>query len=217
MPEPRTNAPLPRGRHGLSAEQVADNQRRRLLDGAAVAVAEHGYAELTVAHVVSAAGVSRATFYAHYADKADVLLNAHRLAFEQVLAAIAQACRGQELWPEKLRAAVGALFSLARAEPAKLGLLTLQALATDPQATAQLNACNADLVALLRKGRHHTPLGPGLPDLTEEALIGAVAAILPPRLELSSPAALPELEREVLQLLLTPYVGAAEAGRLAGG
>src|SRR5207245_95741 len=54
---------LPRGAHKLPREVVVGHQRERLLSGAARALAEHGYASLTVEQVIEQAGVSRATFY----------------------------------------------------------------------------------------------------------------------------------------------------------
>lgn len=48
--------------------------RRRLLDGMAEAVREHGYREATVADVVRFARTSRRTFYEHFADKQDCFI-----------------------------------------------------------------------------------------------------------------------------------------------
>ncbi|OZM70181.1 TetR family transcriptional regulator [Amycolatopsis antarctica] len=60
---------LPRGRHNLSREQVADVQRQRLLFGMAAAVSEKGFAKTSVAEVLSRAKVSRETFYQHFDGK----------------------------------------------------------------------------------------------------------------------------------------------------
>lgn len=61
--------PLPRGRHGLPREVVQNNQRARLLAGAAKAVEERGFAKVTIGDIVRHAAVSRRTFYEHFADK----------------------------------------------------------------------------------------------------------------------------------------------------
>ncbi|HVX18124.1 MAG TPA: TetR/AcrR family transcriptional regulator [Acidimicrobiales bacterium] len=60
---------LPRGPHGLSREEVERSQRRRLLQATTDVVSERGYVKTTVAHILEAAGVSRATFYALFADR----------------------------------------------------------------------------------------------------------------------------------------------------
>lgn len=47
--------------------------RRRVLDAARTVFATHGYGAATVEEIVAAAGVGRATFYLHFANKSDVL------------------------------------------------------------------------------------------------------------------------------------------------
>ena len=49
--------PLPAGRHGYSREQVAHHQRERLIAGLAEAVAEKGYAAVTLTDIVGHAKV----------------------------------------------------------------------------------------------------------------------------------------------------------------
>lgn len=65
---------LPRGRHGLTREQVRASQRTRLLLGMAESVAERGYVKATVADVLRRASVSRETFYQHFSDKEECFL-----------------------------------------------------------------------------------------------------------------------------------------------
>lgn len=79
---------LPRGRHGLSREEVAASQRGRMLEACFQVVAEKGYVRFTVADVLSAAGVSRETFYEHFRDKEDCFLAAYELSVDAVLAAM---------------------------------------------------------------------------------------------------------------------------------
>jgi AcrR family transcriptional regulator len=203
--------PLPRGRHRLPFEVVVENQRRRLIAGAARALAEQGYAELTVKHVIEAAGVSRTTFYANFDNKRDCVLAAHRDVFERLLALLLRACATEREWPDKVGAAFGAIFAFLREAPDEARLLTLDALATDLTIARQVIDSNAHLAALLRDGRRHTPLGPALPDLTEEALVGAVSAIVGGRLLEGGVEALGRMEPELVQLVLTPYVGVEEA------
>lgn len=69
-------APLPRGNHGLSREDVSAAQRARLLNGMLEVVAERGYAAATVGAVLSRARISRQTFYEHFTDKQDCFLAA---------------------------------------------------------------------------------------------------------------------------------------------
>ncbi|HLI39793.1 MAG TPA: helix-turn-helix domain-containing protein, partial [Streptosporangiaceae bacterium] len=82
---------LPRGRSRLPAPTVRASQRERLLRAVIAAVAEAGYASVTVADIVRRARVSRAAFYAHFTDKEDCFLSATheggRLMMDRVVAA----------------------------------------------------------------------------------------------------------------------------------
>ena len=92
---PRTTVKqLPRGRHGLSRDEVAASQRGRMLEACFRVVAEKGYTRFTVADVIAPAGVSRETFYEHFADKEDCFLAAYDLSVEAVLAAMSHADPG---------------------------------------------------------------------------------------------------------------------------
>lgn len=80
---------LPKGPHDLTREQVQASQRQRILDAILDVVGEHGYAAATVAHVTSAAGISRTTFYEQFRNKQDAFLAAYDEFGEQFLADIA--------------------------------------------------------------------------------------------------------------------------------
>jgi hypothetical protein len=113
------------------------------------------------------------------------------------------------------RAAIAASFDFMVAEPGAARLLTLKAGATEATVARQVVDSDAFLATLLRDGRRHTPRGPGLPDVTEEALIGALSAIVAGRLLDSGAARLTDLQPELVQFVLTPYVGVGVAARLA--
>ena len=63
--------PLPSGRSGLPREAIERDQRRRIIAGAARALAEYGYAEMTVAQIIAFAHVSKATFYKNFKNRQD--------------------------------------------------------------------------------------------------------------------------------------------------
>lgn len=67
-------APLPRGRHQLTREQVEGTQRVRIFLAMADAMAEHGYVGTSVAKVLAGAGVSRETFYQLFDGKLECFL-----------------------------------------------------------------------------------------------------------------------------------------------
>jgi AcrR family transcriptional regulator len=83
-----------RGRYDRqkSPEQRQKEQRRRLLDAAADVFAAQGFAGTSVETIVEKAGMSRRTFYEHFDDLKDILLQVHdraaSLAFRFVEAAV---------------------------------------------------------------------------------------------------------------------------------
>lgn len=84
-----TPPPLPHGPHDLSREQVADSQRTRLMAALTELMAERGYAAVRLAELVTRAGVSKATFYEHFADKEQCMLAAYEQFLRTLIAAIA--------------------------------------------------------------------------------------------------------------------------------
>jgi len=60
---------LPRGRHNLAREQVADAQRERMLAAVTELLAAHGYRGFGVGEIASRAGVSLGTFYECFESK----------------------------------------------------------------------------------------------------------------------------------------------------
>jgi AcrR family transcriptional regulator len=206
---------LPRGHHRLPREVVSRNQRLRLVVGVARAMAEYGYSRLTVEHVIAAAGVSRATFYQHFDNKQQAVLAAHDVVFERYLGALLRSCNGAGEWPLKIKAAIATTLAFAAAEPEQAQLLSLDALASDVEVTSRVLASTDHLASLLSAGRRYNPRGAELPALTEKALVGAVSAIVAGRLMNGESESLPELEPQIVELVLLPYLGAEEASRVA--
>ncbi|HWM63516.1 MAG TPA: TetR/AcrR family transcriptional regulator [Solirubrobacterales bacterium] len=206
---------MPRGPHRLPREYVVENQRSRLLAGAAMAMAERGYAKLTVENVITAAGVSRTTFYEHFESKHDCVRVAHDEAFDRLSGTIFRACAAESEWAAKLTAAVSAAIRFAIDNPDEARLLVFDAVGSDPELAARVLASNDHLVGLLRAGRDQCPQAASLPELTERAMIGAATSIVGSRIMIGQADRLPALEPQLVQLILIPYVGVEEAERIA--
>jgi AcrR family transcriptional regulator len=78
--------PLPRGRHGLTREEVVASQRGRIFRAMAETMARKGYAATSVSDVLRAAKVSRETFYEQFGSKEDCFMSALEAATEVVIA-----------------------------------------------------------------------------------------------------------------------------------
>jgi AcrR family transcriptional regulator len=206
---------LPRGPHKLPRDVVVDHQRQRLLAGAAQALAGRGYAEMTVAQVLKEAGVSRTTFYEHFQNRRECVLVAHEEVFDRLAGILFRACAAESEWSAKVAAAVAAAIGFAVTRPEEAQLLIVDAVAADPTLAERVLASNDFLVGLLRNGREQCPQAATLPELTERALIGATTSIVGMRLLSGQADQLRDLEPQLVQLLLMPYVGVAEARRVA--
>ncbi len=79
---------LPGGRHGLSPQDVAEHQRRRIMDAVVQVTVADGAGALTVQRLLAHAGISRKTFYDHFANREAAVLATYRLVTEQLVAAI---------------------------------------------------------------------------------------------------------------------------------
>ena len=85
--------PLPRGRHGLTREEVVQSQRSRIFRAMAEVMAQKGYVATTVGDVLRAAKVSRETFYEQFDSKEDCFMSALEAAIDGVMASAAAATR----------------------------------------------------------------------------------------------------------------------------
>src|SRR5688572_25002049 len=127
---------LPRGRHGLTREEVITSQRGRMLAAMADAVAERGYANTSVAEVTRRAGVSRETFYEQFADKEACFLAAYdgalQLLREHVGHAAGEASAGGASREDALRAALDAYLHTLATEPAVARTFLIEVYAAGP-------------------------------------------------------------------------------------
>lgn len=206
---------LPRGPQALPKEVVLANQCERLLAAAPVVLAERGYSQLTVRDVISRAGVSRRTFYQLFKNKMECVLVAHEAALGRVCEVIGQSCSPERSWPEAVAVAVGRVLELAAEAPAevRLALLSSQG-ALEPELVAPALAGQERLARFLREERGRGEAqAPG--ELIEDALIGAVTAIVSARLSSGDVEGLRALAPELVQLILAPYLGYEEAQRFA--
>ena len=127
---------LPRGSHGLDPSLVAASQRTRLLEAAGRAVAEKGYAAATIEDIVRGAGVSKKTFYEHFADKLDCFLAAYEAASDELFEHVRAAQDAAGDWIDRSRAGIHAYLRWLAAEPALARVFLIEIAAAGPEALA---------------------------------------------------------------------------------
>lgn len=206
---------LPRGRHGIPHELVAANQRERLLNATATVIAEQGYASLAVSDLTARAGVSRATFYKLFDDKHDCVLVAQGWAVEHLLAAITAA--GGDEWPKAVAAGVGAALKFATDFPGQARLVLASSRSpSEPKLARDGLALHLRLVDILHRGSQRFAGTRSPSGLTEQAAVGAALSIVENCLAGSETGALSSLREDIVEIILTPYLGADWARRVAG-
>jgi AcrR family transcriptional regulator len=207
--------PLPRGRHGLSREFVAQDQRERLLAAIAASLDEYSYDGTTVSLIGGRARVSKSDFYRHFASKDDCFLTAYDDATERLQREVRSACAEQTDWSGRVCSGLAAGLAWLAGEPARANLLLVEGLRAGPAVYDRFLAMVDGFVPLLRKGAPAGPDGSGPPpQAADEAVIGGIASLLGRRVLAGETEELVKMFPEVAEFALTPYVGAAEARRI---
>jgi AcrR family transcriptional regulator len=207
---------LPRGRHGLSPEFVARNQRERLIAGLTQGLYEVGYQRTTVSLIGQRAAVSKSDFYKHFESKDDCFIAAYDAAVAQIRGCAVEGCdeaSGQP-WPLRVSAALGALLGLLTSEPAVASIALVEGLRAGRGVYDRYQGAIESFVAVLRADAPATPGGGEVPEATDEAVVGGVASLLGRRILAGEAEQLDQLFPEILEFVLSAYLGVEEARRI---
>src|ERR1700752_3145435 len=102
-----TESPTARGGPGPPPQMRVPLQRERLLRAAAREFAERGYAGASSESISRRAGMSKATFYEHFANKEECMLALFDLGAELVQTAMAEAARNAPVGDARERVRAG--------------------------------------------------------------------------------------------------------------
>jgi AcrR family transcriptional regulator len=225
MDSPSASNPqrLPSGRHGLPRAYVVRSQRERLLEAMVRAAAAKGYEATTVADVIEMAGVSRATFYEMFEDKASCFLEAYDAVIDVLVAHVTSAFESaaEEPWPEQIAAGLGGLVELLAAEADIARMAMVEVTAAGDDARERYRAALARFTPFLEEGRTYSGQGEALPPDTARFAIGGATSMIfdeiragrGPNLE----RILPDLVFAVLMPYLGPEAAEDEMNRVVGG
>ncbi len=207
--------PLPAGRHGFSREQVAHNQRERLIAGLATAVAEKGYRAVTITDITKAARVSRRVFYENFEGKDECFLAAFEVVVGHIRELAEEAIASIQDWPDQAIAAARAVLAFSPPSPTSpASAWSSPRPPAPPSPPASTRRCTRSLPIWRREGGCATaiascrrpPRSP--PSAPWSCLPGARSPpARPSNWWTSSP--------DFAEFILAPYLGAEEAGGLA--
>ncbi len=220
---------LGRLRSGLDRferERVVDIQRARLLAAAAQVACERGAGNVTVAHIVERAGVSRRTFYEIFTGSEECLLATLDQALDRASARVLPPWRSSGSWRERVRCCLVEMLALFDEEPGLARLLVVESLGAGPTALERRSRVLGGLFAALDEGRGEARAGTDPTPLSAEGVVGGVLAVLHARIVDAEPGrmvACPppvmggprmgELTNQLMSMIVLPYLGAAAARR----
>jgi AcrR family transcriptional regulator len=205
---------LPRGRHGLSREFVAQNQRERLLAALAECLYERGYERTTVAAIGKRAAVSKSDFYKHFESKEACFLAAYDDVVERIRERLLAGCAQRVSWADGVLGALASLLNFLAVEPARARLVLVEGLRAGKGVYDRYQEALHSFVPYLRDEAPAPPEGPRPPAATDEAVVGGIASLLSRRVLAEEIDQLADFLPEIGEFALTPYLGAAEARRI---
>ena len=125
-----------RGRHAPPPEVRLPLQRERLLRAAAREFADRGYAGASSESISRRAGMSKATFYEHFANKEECMLALFDMGAERVQSAMADAARNAPVGDarERLRAGTRAFLGVLAEHPEFAQTLLVEIIGAGPRA-----------------------------------------------------------------------------------
>jgi AcrR family transcriptional regulator len=200
---------LPRGRNSLPAPDVRASQLERLRRAAIAAVAESGYQAVTVADIVRRAKVSRAAFYAHFADKEACFLAATREGGQLLAGRVVATTRALPAGtPDEdvLRAGFRAFLAFLADEPAFARVFYVDMPAAGPRAVERIETAGrrfAEMTATWHQRARARHLDwPSVPDEAYLALAGATEQLIRSWVRNGQTDTLPKLEDTLVWLHL---------------
>jgi AcrR family transcriptional regulator len=211
MPSAAKPSPLPKGRHGLSAAIVARNHRERIMYATAEVVHAKGYAEMTVADIVAAAGVAREVFYQHFADKQDAFLAAQQNNLYENLAVGAIRFFEGPTWPERMWNVLDSITTFIARQPIVANLRFVEPYAAGPEAIQRMDDATLNFTFFVAEGYAQHEQARALPHLASEAIAGATFETIPNEIAHGRATELPRLLPRLTYVAIAPFTGPAEA------
>ncbi|GAB3654917.1 hypothetical protein GCM10027589_13940 [Actinocorallia lasiicapitis] len=202
---------LPSGRHSLTRDYVVQNQISRIIAGVIELAGTNGYAQLTVDGIIGRAGVSRATFYAHFKNKEDAFLQAFDSLAEEMIERVTTAIqnesgddRGEIAADRRTRAGLSAFLDYLAGEPLGARMCIVESFAAGPPAAERRDAVIQVFTEVI--GEHIRELFPRYPEpaLLAEAVIGGIYQVAYTRIRRGEVEELPTLVNGLVAAFAIP-------------
>jgi AcrR family transcriptional regulator len=199
---------VPRGRHAPPLEVRLTVQRRRLFEAAADVFARVGYAEASAEAISREAGMSKATFYEHFANKEECILALFDEAATEVMRAMSAASDdgGHASYEERVAAGVHAFLATLASYPTSAQTLLVQIIGAGPRAAARRDAILEAFADSLYRDNQRAAPQYGAPTFASPddafAVIGASVELVSRSLRTGRPPDVLALEPVITRLML---------------
>lgn len=212
LPDHLTKVPV--GRERIPQEILTAHQCDRILAGAIDVFAKRGYQQTTIDNIVATSKSSVGSFYALFDGKEDCMLQAYDRIVGDVRARIVAAAPAEGSWAEQFCAGLREVLSFVSSEPlaARVALVEIQT--AGDRALRRYEGTCEEVVDFLRRGRMERAAPGDLPPALERVTASGIAWLLHQRLVGRQAAEAESLFAELAEMVLSPYVGEAEATRL---
>jgi AcrR family transcriptional regulator len=200
---------FPSGARKLPSDLVRAVQRERLIMAMLKAASELGYRETNVQDVIDRAGVSRPTFYEHFANKEDCFLAAFDISAERLRDKVdLAALKGGEVWRDRMRCGLEELLRFASTEPDTARALIVEARAGSVDAVMRrVELLDHFASCLDTQVRELLPEAPAFSMTTATGIIGGVESLLYARLCKGEHESLEALLPSLMYFVVLPYEG----------
>jgi AcrR family transcriptional regulator len=197
-------------------DTTAASQRARMLDAITRAVADKGYARVTVGDVVGIAGVSRRTFYEQFKDKEDCFLAAYATGTDALIQDMVDASIAigpDASWREVLQSAIDTYVGTLASDPEWARTFLVDVLGAGPAAVELRRQVYEQFVQqyviLARLAARQQPEIGQVPEVYLRALVGGIGELVQQHLLTQDAKTLPELAPVLVQLVTAVIQGAA--------
>jgi AcrR family transcriptional regulator len=207
----RAPQPLPPGRPRISEEQVAENQRLRIMFAAAELAEEKGYTATTVGDITRLAGIDGRAFYSMFTDKQDAFMTVHELGLQQVMDTTASAFFAGARWPERIWEAARAFSQFLETNPLITHVGFVEAHAVGPGAAQRVQDSHTAFAIFLQEGYLNVSSGSPPTRTAVEAIVTTIFETVYHQARASAKPKISGLIGHMTFLCLAPFLGAEDA------
>ena len=188
---------------GVPRKEVERSQRERLFGATVAATTIKGYANTSVADLLEISGVSRRTFYRHFADKEDCFVATLDEILTAAAAVTTSQLRSEGTWEERTRGALRSFVKLLIAQPAAARLCLVEIYGAGPRAVERVNEAMRGFEALAQRAFEEVPERRGMPMELIRALISGFRKIVHTHLYRGTEQELKDLIEDLVELGLS--------------